>query len=642
MCFGDESQYRRFRSVSTIAAILLGIGLVAVDAVRAEPDPKSYWNVNDVHAGMKGEGWTVLVGTKPEKFTAEVLGVLKDVNPGRDMVLCRLKGCDLEHAGIVQGMSGSPIYIDGKLLGAVAYAWEFAKDPIAGVTPFCQMVQFVRSSDKRIAAEAGGKDGAKGVDGTRSASLGRFEKDLLVVDSDGPRPDASSVGGIAVGGGGMAGMRAIGTPLSARGFSPRAMAFLADRLGPLGMAPGPGGGATDQIIKEEGDKPFVPGAPLTIAMVTGDFDISGIGTVTHVEGNRVYGFGHPMLGLGTCDLPLMTGYIHTVYPRASVSMKMGSPLKIVGVLDTDVSTCVAGRIGPKPDLLPMSALVKVGRYSEPKTFRVQIVREPNLLPTFVMSVLANAIDTEGNLPEEFTANLKATIKLKDQRAIEIEDRLSGSRFSGPMGAPSLFGTIAATVNLLSRNDMAPVRIESIDCAIDIERGRTDATIESFQVESDRLEPGQTLKGTVVLKPFKADRVTVPVELALPADLAEGKYEATVCDVVNAIRRTLHDEPRLMSPTSLEGVLEIIRLQTEVKHTALSLRLALRDQGIAIEGKPLPNLPASVRAVFLNTKQSSETPVHSELVVSKGTPYVIEGTRSLRIEIVKNRAVTANN
>ncbi len=122
--------------------------------VAGEPDPKTYWDVRDIRPGMKGVGRTVMRGTKLEEFEAEVLGVMRDVSPGRDMVLCRLKGCDLEHAGIIQGMSGSPVYIEGKLLGAVAFAWEFAKDPIAGITPFSQMIQFVRSSDRRITAES--------------------------------------------------------------------------------------------------------------------------------------------------------------------------------------------------------------------------------------------------------------------------------------------------------------------------------------------------------------------------------------------------------------------------------------------------------------------------------------------------------
>src|SRR4051812_9412544 len=130
---------------------ILGSSLVC----RAgEPDRKMYWNVEEIRPGMKGTGQTVMVGTKLEEFGAEVLGVMRDVSPGRDMILCRLTGCNLEHAGIIQGMSGSPITIDGKLLGAVAFGWEFGKDPITGVTPFQQMVEYVRSNDRRIAAEA--------------------------------------------------------------------------------------------------------------------------------------------------------------------------------------------------------------------------------------------------------------------------------------------------------------------------------------------------------------------------------------------------------------------------------------------------------------------------------------------------------
>src|ERR1700709_2254072 len=131
----------------TILFIALAFGSIVLNGVRpraAEPDPATYWKVDDIRSGMKGTGRTVMVGTKLEEFGAEVLGVVRGVSPGRDMVLCRLTGCDLDHSGIIQGMSGSPIYIDGKLMGAVAFAWEFAKDPIAGVTPFEQMVAYVR------------------------------------------------------------------------------------------------------------------------------------------------------------------------------------------------------------------------------------------------------------------------------------------------------------------------------------------------------------------------------------------------------------------------------------------------------------------------------------------------------------------
>ena len=614
-------------------AVLAVLGGAAV-SLAAEPDPKTYWDVNDIKPGMKGTGRTVMVGTKLEEFGAEVLGVMKGVSPGRDMVLCRLTGCNLEHAGIIQGMSGSPITIDGKLLGAVAFAWEFGKDPIAGVTPFQQMVEYVRSNDRRIAAEAIEIEKSGGVRAARSPSL--LIEGLAAEDSG---PDSTATGPVAVSGGALAGMRPIATPLAATGFGPRALAILETRFRPIGLAPMAGGAAPERVIREEGDKPLVPGAPLSIAMVTGDFDLSGIGTVTHVEGDRVYGFGHPMMGLGSCDFPMMTGYIHTVYPRASVSMKMGSPLKVVGVIYADVSTGVAGRIGPKPDMIPMSVRVKTGRYSEPRTYHVQIVREPNLLPTLVMSVLANAIDTEGNLPEELTAHVKTTVRLKGHDPIELGDTLSGPRFTGPMGPMAMFGPIASIVNVLVRNPLAPVRIEAIDADIEIANGRTVATIESVRLASDRLEPGQTLRAFITLKPFKGERQTVEAALPLPADLDEGAYEANLCDMTGSLRRTFRNDPSLIEPRDLDGLLRTIRLQTEPKRTALYLRVQSPERGLAVHGQALPNLPGSARAVLASSRQSPESPIRSDLVQVVETPWVVEGNLSLRFHVVKDAGLS---
>lgn len=621
----------RWRWVTTwtvCAASLVGSGVAPV-ARGGEPDRKTYWHVEDVRPGMKGTGQTVMVGTKLEEFGAEVLGVMRGVSPGRDMILCRLTGLNLEHAGIIQGMSGSPIYVDGKLLGAVAFAWEFAKDPIAGVTPFEQMVQYVRSNDRRIAAES--KDAE--FHAARAASA------PIVIDGRATdEPFDGGVAPISVAGGALGGMRPIATPLAASGFSPRALAVLSDRFRPLGLAPMAGGAAPERVVREEGDKPFQPGSPLSIAMVTGDFDLSGIGTVTHVEGNRVYGFGHPMFGLGACEFPMMTGYIHTVYPRASVSMKMGSPLKVVGVVDTDVSTGVAGHLGKTPDMLPLSVRVKTGRYSEPQVYNVKIVREPNLLANLVMAVLTNAIDTEGNLPEELTAHVKASVKLKGHETIELADTLSGPRFTGQMGAANLFGPIASIVNILVRNPMAPVRLESIDCDVEIEPGRKVASIESVRLVTDRLEPGQTLKAVATLKPFKGTRQTVNLELPLPADLDEGNFEATVCDMTSSLRRRLRNEPALMEPRDLDATLRAIRFQIEPQRTAVYLHVPLPSRGLSVDGQPLPNLPGSARAVFNSNRQTQDAPVRTDLIQTADTPYVVEGSQVLRFSVVKDRAV----
>jgi SpoIVB peptidase S55 len=630
-----SASFRLGSNLATAVAFLVTLGAVFHSCATAgEPDPKSYWDVGQIRPGMKGVGQTVMVGTKLEEFGAEVLGVMRDVSPGRDMVLCRLTGCNLEHAGIIQGMSGSPIYIDGKLLGAVAFAWEFAKDPIAGVTPFSQMCQYVRSNDRRIAAESKSHAGGK----FHATSFGV----PLLIDGladETPIGPLSSTQPITVSGGGIGGMTPIITPLAASGFGPRALNLLTDRLRPLGMAPMSGGAAPERVVREEGDRPLVPGSPLSIAMVMGDFDLSGIGTVTHVEGDRVYGFGHPMFSLGACEFPMMTGYIHTVYPRASVSMKMGSPLKVVGVIDTDVSTSVAGRIGPKPDMLPLSVRVKTSQFADAHTYRVQMVREPVLLPNLIMAVLTNAIDTEGNLPEELTAQLSATIRVKGFDPISMSDTFSGPRYTGPMGAAALFSPLASMVNILVKNSMAPVRIESIDCDVQIEPGRKVAQIDTVRLVSETIEPGHDLKAFVTLKPFKGERETVELSIPIPADFPEGPCEAVFCDASNSIRRKIRNDPAVLEPRDLDGVIHTIRIQTEPKRTAVYAHIPSSERGLSVQGQSLPNLPGSVRAVFASKREVPVSPIRSDMVRVVPTGWVVEGMHSLRFIVAKDAGLS---
>ena len=616
---------------ASVCVLLLVFGLAGV-APGIEPDPGTYWDVKDLRPGMKGVGKTVMVGTKLEEFGAEVLGVMRDVSPGRDMVLCRLTGCNLEHAGIIQGMSGSPIYIEGKLVGAVAFAWEFAKDPIAGVTPFQQMVQYARSSDRRFAAE--GKE--RGSGGVQAQSMSpRIEWDMVVEGEVGVELEPMC----AVSGGAAAGLTPIVTPLTATGFSPRALSLLENRLRPLGMAPMAGGGAPEHVLREERNRSLAPGDPLSIALVMGDFDLSGIGTVTHVEGNRVYGFGHPMFGLGACELPMMTGYIHTVYPRASVSMKMGSPLQVVGVIDTDVSTGVAGRIGPRPDLLPMSIRVKTSRYADPRLYKVEIVREPMLLPSLILAVLTNAIDTEGNLPEELTAHLSARFTLQGHDPITVRDTLSGPRYTGPMGASALFGPLAAIANMLTRNPLATVRIEAIDCEVEVEPGRKVAAIESVRLLTENVEPGENLTALVTLRPFKGEREVVTVVLPIPDDFPEGTYEAVFCDMATSIRRQFRNEPALAEPRDLATFLSAIRMQVDRRRTHLYAHVPTPESGLVVRGQSLSNLPGSVRAAFASRKEVPAIPVRRDLTQAAETSWVVEGSQQLRFKVARDRDVS---
>ena len=280
---------------------------------------------------------------------------------------------------------------------------------------------------------------------------------------------------------------------------------------------------------------------------------------------------------------------------------MGSPLKVVGVIDTDVSTSVAGRIGPKPDMLPLSVRVKTGRYADSRTYQVQMVREPMLLPSLVMAVLTNAIDTEGNLPEELTAQLERDHPAQGHEPITLTDTFSGPRYTGPMGAAALFSPLASIVNILVRNPMAPVRIESIDCDVQIEPGRKVAQIESVRLLSDTVEPGQDLKAFVTLKPHKGERETVEMMMPIPADFPRAPTRSS------SATGGQHPPPvpqraaaaRAARPGGVhEDDPDPDRAQAD---RGLPPRPLARP-GPGRQGQALPNLPGSVRAVFASKRE----------------------------------------
>ncbi len=617
----------------TIAATLvLGGTLVGFPeaGVRAGPKPDAYWNVDDVRAGMRGSGRTVMKGTKIESFDAEVLGVLKNTSPGRDLVLCRLSGLNLDKTGVIAGMSGSPIYLDGKLLGAVAYAWPYGKEPIAGVTPFSQMHGFVEAYERRDLAEQAPPSRI----GLRTPlTIDGQTYDTVTVSESFDEVAPAGADGLW--------MLPLRTPLAATGFTSRSLALLREQCRSCGLVPMQGGGAGSIVADQERNTPLQPGGPLSVALVTGDFDLSGIGTVTHIEGNRVYGWGHPFFGLGTCEFPLMTGYIHTIYPRQSVSFKMGSPLRTVGVINADVSTCIAGWLDRKPDLIPVRIGVSRSPGESPKTFNVQVVRQRSLLPALLFASLSNSVDMEGELPEEMTAELQARIEVEGHEPVTIKDTFAGPGYGAGRAPQALFNQISALVSLLQTNSYKPIRINRIDCETRITPGRRTAEIEAIELDSDTYSPGQTVKATVFLRPYKGLRQRLALNLELPADLPEGNYTAAVCDDLTNARHELRDNPTLSNPHSLEQVLASLKVQTGAKRTNLVLRVVVPSVGVALRGKALPHLPPSMVQILSGSRRTGAQPMSGALVARQGTSWVVQGSESARFTVAKHKKVSAH-
>ncbi|MBL8794990.1 MAG: SpoIVB peptidase S55 [Planctomycetia bacterium] len=597
-------------------------------ALQAEPKAQTYWQVDDVRPGMKGTGRTVMKGIKLESFDAEVLGVLKNTSPGRDLVLCRLSGLDLEKTGVIAGMSGSPVYIDGKLLGAVAYAWAFGKEPIAGVTPFAQMHGFVERFERRDLVEQNGKPRRVGLKEPLKIDGVQYDRVTVSAGFDASRSGAED--GLW--------MVPLRMPVATTGFSSRSLDVLRDGLKSHGLLPVQSGGAAGKIAAKEKEADLQIGGPLAVALVMGDFDMSGIGTVTHIEGDRVYGWGHPFFGMGGCDLPLMTGYIHTIYPRQSISFKMGSPLRTVGVINADVSTCIAGWLGRTPDLLPVQMTVR-REGEEARTFKVQVVRQKSLSAQLVQASLVNSLDMEGDLPDEITAEMEARITVEGRKPIIIKDTFSGSGFSGSRAAGMLYQQVSNVIHMLNFNSFGPVRIEKVECETTILAGRRTADIEAVEVDSDVYAPGETLKASVFMRPYKGLPEKTRIAIKLPADLPEGTYTAQICDDLTNARAELRDHPYLNNPQNLEQVFASLAVQTRAKRTNLVVRVPISGVGVAVGGQALPNLPPSMVQIIGATRRSGAQTITGALVARHPTDWVVQGSESIRFTVAKNKKLS---
>ena len=618
-----------------LAMGLTGLLVCAASAVFAGDAPATtveVLSIDDVKVGAVGVGKTVLEGTEIVPFQVKILGVLKNVAPGRDLVLSRLSGANLEHTGVIAGMSGSPVYIDGKLLGAVAYAWPYAKEPIAGITPFSQMRDSAQKpTPAELAAVSSWSVPATAENGMPWGALD-LSRSASEIFSDPALSAPSAVSRSKLGD-----MQAISVPLSAAGFASGSLEQLGRELGPLGMVPmATGGVAAGKLPKGS----IVPGAPLAVGLISGDMEMSGIGTVTHVEGGRVWGWGHPFMQSGRAQYLLRAGIIHVVNPRLSVSSKMGSPLEVLGTIDSDVGTCVAGELGDHPDMLPVTLDIRQPDGGPEKQCNVEVVRHPRLLAPLVASVIRSAVEELGQLPSEVTIDLDAVVEADGLKPIVLKNTYSGSAISGSDGVVRMLSQVATITNGLARNPFEPATLEAIHCKAEIRPVRSSAAITAARLDSDTLEPGDLLKARVALRPHKGEVIEREICLKLPENLPPGDYVASVCDASSHLKHLFNEQPQLMQAQSLSEVAQVYRNQLQDNWQTLYLRVPLKDRGLTVDGVSLPHLPASAAAVFTSSRASSKKAIRHAMVTRESCPWTVEGETSLKFKVVQTKQTSA--
>jgi hypothetical protein len=598
--------------------------------------------VSEVRAGMTGYGDSVFSGTSTQRFDVEVISVLKNFNPKDDVVLIRCHGQNLEHTGSIAGMSGSPIYLKDdqgryRMIGAFAYGWPLAKDPIAGVQPIQYMLELPdNSTTQPVDPTSDQPANAAGAQSQIHWSLAdciplpgmkHMPRSYPLASGDRLEPSQSLLDD----GADETRMRPLATPLMTAGIPSRVLEqfgplFQAYGLTPLQSGGGGGGGDSGGIDPTTQPVEMKAGSVLVAPLVTGDVDMSAVGTVTEVIGDRVFGFGHPFNNEGPINLPFGAGEIDSIIANLQQSFKLGSMTKMLGTLTTDQSVGVAGRIGVIPKMIPMDLRVVYTDGSLDQHYHFNCVRHLKFTPMLSVAAIAAALTGDRDLPPDHTLDFDLTLAFANGRSLHMADSIVDDN------PAAFFQQIAAPIIAASQNPFDEVLPTSMSGTIHVRPESREAAILSVDVPKLTYKPGETVQAFVQYRPYHAGEATLPVQLQLPRDLPDGTYPM----VVSGWEQYLTDEqtarPFRFNANNLNEVFDVLQDFLSVRHNAVYLRLVRQADGVALGRSALPRLPSSIRQVMLDAGRSDTTAYISSEVRTFPSQYVMDGSASFAITI----------
>lgn len=576
--------------------------------------------VSQIRAGMTGYGLTVFRGTQPERFNIRVISVLHHFLPKQDIILIQSDDPRVLHTGIAAGMSGSPIYVEGRLAGALAYGWNFSKDPIAGVTPIENMLADVqrprRGRDRTPLAQLmpafRGPQHATDDHSTDALAMDRERRPqetgplarLLPVLL--PREADSRLIRAAV-------------PLSVAGMSAGAVASLGEALAPFHMTPLQAGGGSPS--QPSGPDRFTAGGAIAVQLIRGDISANGTGTVTFTQGDRVAAFGHPMFNVGEIYLPIATAEIHHILASQANSMKLSSPLRTLGSLTQDRQSCIVGDTAEQADMIPVRVAVNAPGQRE-HVFQTEVARHRFLTPMLTGAVATSAAQTAAS---DVAA---AVIQVRSKVAVHGFEPLQHTDFvfsqEGLSARSLLTSTGMRQVNEILFNPFQPARIDQIDLAIQVEYRADVSELIAVSLASDELEPGTRPSLYVTLRPYNGAPFVRAVPFEVPRNLS-GQTLKIEAAAGNQAR------PEIAPPENLEAL--VANLRKGYPARSLVITLNTPDEGAVHHGALVPSLPASVIATLRpgsSTRRADPYKRLARFVVDMGG--VIQGKQELTVRV----------
>lgn len=594
--------------IPTICALLL---LVASAALADETMPLS-----QVQKGMKGYGLTVFEGNRIEKFDVEIIGVLRNIGPDQNIILAKVDSPEVRRSGVIAGMSGSPIYIDGKVIGALAYGWQFAKEPICGITPIDEMLKI---------ASAGTPSGVLAA-ATPRISAPEFLKAIAAANPEAAFEKIAS-GFAAKQMSTLSGARPIAVPLSLSSFDPGTVQRFAPYLDQMGFVAVPAGSTSTSSNEAVAKKNFVPGDPVGAVLLDGDFTVAATGTVTHVEGDRIYAFGHPFLDIGEVSFPMAQSEIVTVMPSLASSFKVANTGAVVGALEQDRSSGIMGLVGKRANTIPVTLTVD-GSGPE-KTYHVNVVRHSQLSPLILAmaadTVVANAQKAAG----ERTVMMDSEIDVKGFAPIHLREGWAGAQARSAIPA-----YLALVSGYLMSNEFRDARIEGVKLTLHHDDHlRTAKLMEATVIPpaDGRISPGDTVKIRATLKPFRGDPFVETFDVKIPENQSPGSAYLLIGSgtVLNQVDFSLVPP----DPRTLEQVLAVLkRLRPS---TDLTVGLYSSGEGAVTAGAYFPMLPPTMTAVVNgDTSNSAQAPVKYYAAAHQAHPldYIVDGALKIDLDI----------
>jgi hypothetical protein len=600
-------QMRRATLASAVLCFFASFPLVQAQTFK----PVETVPITQIHAGMRGVAYTVFQGTKPEAMDVEVLGVLKNVNgPKGDVILVRLGGKKAEYTGVVAGMSGSPVYLDGKLAGALAFRiGEFSKEPIAGVTPIAEMLE-INAMDRSPGGHSA--PAAAAVDAPSKTSGPGVSK----VPSHSPlAQDFANY------------LRPIETPLVFNGFSEEAIQRFAPQFAAAGIVPVMGAGSVSDAKQPE---PLEPGSAISAILVRGDMDIAATCTVTYMDAQHLLACGHPLLQFGMVDLPMTKAQVLATLPSPLNAFKIVNATEPVGTFVQDRHTGIMGEFGKKPDMIPVTLNIHGGPAT--KQFHYEILNNERLSPIAMMATVFNALHGVNEYGEESTYRMNGRISVSGYPEVTVENMFATVDGGQPAAVLAAL-SVSERFGRIYDNPYNVPDIRGIQLDFHIVRDRRWARLEGAHTDVTEARPGDEITIETLLRPYRGEVILRQIPIRIPTSISKGPLRILVSDG-ETLDRIRHGAPMLGHKLDLASTIALLNKQHVNNRVYVSLLQA--DPEVMVADKVMPTLPLSIMNVMDGMRGTQEMVVLGESSVNEAatTPldYVVAGAQVLTIMV----------